>query len=89
MARTPAKKPHKKPRPKNAKPAATAADEQAHPEEERPSGKATGYAVGDLVSHTMFGDGTVAAVEADKLTIKFKDGRVKQIVDSYVKRRLR
>ena len=89
MPRTTAKKPLKKPRPKNARPAATAADEQVHPEEERPSGKATGYVVGDLVSHPMFGDGTVAAVEADKLTIEFKDGRVKRIVDSYVKRRLR
>jgi hypothetical protein len=89
MPRTPAKKPLKKPRSKNAKPAATAADEQAHPEEELPSGKATGYAVSDLVSHPMFGDGTVTAVEAGKLTIEFKDGRVKQIVDYYVKRRQR
>ena len=89
MPRTTAKKPLKKPRSKNAKPAATAADEQAHPQEERPSLKATGYAVDDLVSHPMFGDGTVTAVEPDKLTIEFKDGRVKQIVDSYVKRRAR
>jgi hypothetical protein len=89
MPRIPAKKPLKKPRPKNAKPVATAAGEQAHPEEERPSGKATGYAVDDPVSHPMFGDGIVTAVEAGKLTIEFKDGRVKQIVDYYVKRRQR
>jgi hypothetical protein len=89
MPRTTEEKPLKKPRPKIEKPAATAADEQVHPEKERPSGKATGSVVGDLVSHPMFGDGTVAAVEADKLTIEFKDGRVKRIVDSYLKRRLR
>ena len=35
----------------------------------------------------MFGDGTVTAVDGDKLLIKFKDGRVKQIVDYYVKHR--
>jgi hypothetical protein len=37
----------------------------------------------------MFGPGTVTAVEADKLTIKFADGQVKQIVDYYVNRRTR
>ena len=89
MPRTTAKKPLKKSRSKNAKPAATAADEQAHPQEKRPSRKASGYAAGDLVSHPMFGDGTVTAVEAGKLTIAFKDGRVKQVVDYYVKRRQR
>ena len=55
----------------------------------RPSGKATGSVVDDPVSHPMFGDGIVTAVEAGKLTIEFKDGRVKQIVDYYVKRRQR
>jgi hypothetical protein len=30
----------------------------------------------------MFGDGTVTAVDANKLTIKLTDGRVKQIVDA-------
>jgi hypothetical protein len=37
----------------------------------------------------MFGDGAVTAVDADNLTIKFKDGRVKQIVDYHVKSRER
>jgi len=50
---------------------------------------ATGYAAGELVSHPMFGPGTVTAVEADKLTIKFADGQVKQIVDYYVSPRTR
>ena len=45
------------------------------------------YAVGDLISHPMFGDGTVAAVDDAKLTIKFAGDAVKQILDSYVKTR--
>jgi hypothetical protein len=57
-------------------------------EAERPV-KASNYTAGDSVSHPMFGDGTVTAVDANKLTIEFKDGRVKQIVDYYVKRRPR
>jgi hypothetical protein len=49
--------------------------------------KAPGYAIGDPVSHPQFGAGDVIGVEGEKLTIKFGDGRVKQIVDYYVKRR--
>jgi hypothetical protein len=55
-----------------------------------PSGntpKASEYAVGDQVSHPMFGSGTVAAVDADKLTIEFAKGVTKQIVDYYVRPR--
>ena len=89
MPPTAAKKPPTKPRPKKAKPTATAVDKQAQPEAERPAAKATGYAAGELVSHPLFGDGTVTAVDGDKLTIEFKDGRVKQIVDYYVKHRSR
>ena len=29
------------------------------------------YAVGDLISHPMFGDGIVTAIDANKLTIEF------------------
>jgi hypothetical protein len=88
MPRTTAKKKKPtKPLSKKAKPAASAADKQAQPEAERPVVEMTGYAAGDRVSHPQFGDGTVTAIEADKLTIKFEDGRVKQIVDCYVKRR--
>jgi hypothetical protein len=50
---------------------------------------ATGYAAGDLVSHPMFGDGTVKAVDANKLTIRFEVGRERYIVDTFVKRRPR
>ena len=49
--------------------------------------KASEYAVGDQVSHPMFGSGTVAAVDADKLTIEFANGVTKQIVDYYVRPR--
>jgi hypothetical protein len=87
MLRATAKKQTTKPRPKRAKPVATAVDKQAQPEAERPAMKATGYAAGERVSHPLFGEGTVTAVDGDKLTIEFKDGRVKQIVDYYVKRR--
>lgn len=89
MSRTTAKKPPTKPRPKKRKPGASAADIQAPPELEHPVVKATGYVVGVRVSHPKFGDGIVTAVEADKLTIRFKVGRERQIVDAYVKRRPR
>jgi hypothetical protein len=55
-----------------------------------PQGKAAatlGYAVGIRIVHPMFGDGTVMAVDLDKLTIRFRGGRVRQIVDAFVKRR--
>ena len=45
------------------------------------------YTVGDQISHPMFGDGTVTAINADKLTIEFPDSVSKQIVDDYVKHR--
>jgi len=45
------------------------------------------YAVGDHISHAMFGDGTVTAIDANKLTIDFPQSITKQIIDGYVKRR--
>jgi Protein of unknown function (DUF3553) len=48
---------------------------------------APGYAVGNPVSHPDFGNGTVTAIEDDKLTIEFVDRGVKQIVHHYVKHR--
>jgi hypothetical protein len=48
---------------------------------------ASKYLVGDDVAHPQFGDGIVTDIEGDKLTIKFADGRVKHILDYYVKRR--
>jgi hypothetical protein len=89
MPPTTVKKPPTKARPRRAKTAVTATNEPAPSEAERPTVKASDYTVGDFVSHPMFGYGTVTAVDANKLTIEFKDGRVKQIVDYYVKRRPR
>ena len=50
---------------------------------------ASEYSIGDRVSHHQFGNGVVTTLDGDKLTIKFADGRVKQILDYYVKRRPR
>jgi len=47
----------------------------------------TEYAIGDLISHPMFGHGTVAAIDADTLTIEFEGNVLKQILDGYVKPR--
>ena len=41
------------------------------------------FPVGDRVSHPMFGDGRVTAVDGNTLTIRFADS-VKQILDGYV-----
>jgi hypothetical protein len=46
---------------------------------------ASKYAVGDQISHPMFGHGAVAAIDSNKLTIEFPDNVTKQIVDDYVK----
>jgi cyanate lyase len=88
MPNTTAKKPPAKTRPKRAKTAAGPTSQTA-PTEAKVDHvvDTTGYLIGALVSHPMFGDGTVTAIDADKLTIKFEDGRIKQIVDYYVKRR--
>ena len=45
------------------------------------------YAIGDQISHPMFGDGTVAAIDVHTLTIEFEGNVVKQILDGYVKPR--
>jgi hypothetical protein len=47
----------------------------------------SGYAVGDHISHPMFGDGTVTAIDRNKLTVEFPDSVTKQIIDGYVKHR--
>jgi hypothetical protein len=90
MPHTPGKKPRSKmdppkARPKKAKPAATAI---AQPALAEPTpAKTSDHAAGDLVSHPLFGEGTVMSVEGDKLTIQFKDGRTKQVLDYYLKRK--
>jgi ATP-dependent DNA helicase UvrD/PcrA len=47
------------------------------------------FAVGDRVSHPLFGDGTVRAIEGPKLSIAFDTQGDKAIIDSYVKRQKR
>jgi hypothetical protein len=44
------------------------------------------FAVGNRVSHPLFGDGTVKVIEGAKLTIAFDTLGHKEIIDSYVKR---
>jgi hypothetical protein len=51
-----------------------------------PTAHASKYAVGDQISRPMFGDGTVMAVDANKLTVEFACA-TKQIVDDFVKHR--
>jgi hypothetical protein len=45
----------------------------------------TEYAIGDRISHPMFGHGVVAAIDVHTLTVEFEGNVVKQILDSYVK----
>jgi hypothetical protein len=58
--------------------------ETTTPETTHPTSKFTD---GDRVSHPMFGDGTVTAVNGNTLTIAFAENVVKQIIDGYVNRR--
>ena len=48
---------------------ATLESSEAAPSSPAPS--VSEYAVGDQIFHPMFGDGTVKAIDGDKLTIKF------------------
>ena len=48
---------------------------------------ASKYTVGDNISHSMFGHGTVTAIDENKLTIEFPESVTKQIIDAYVTRR--
>jgi hypothetical protein len=86
MSRTTPKKPMPKARPKKAKPVANSPIE---PKSTPSATETTNYSVGDEVTHPMFGDGTVTAVDGNKLTIKFSDGRVKKILESFVEHRPR
>jgi hypothetical protein len=51
--------------------------------------KSSTFAIGDLVSHPQFGDGSVTAINDGKLTIAFVDHQVRNILDYYVKRQKR
>jgi hypothetical protein len=52
-----------------------------------PAAHVTDYTVGDHVSHPIFGDGIVAEINQNKLTIEFPKSVTKQIIDGYVKHR--
>jgi DNA helicase-2/ATP-dependent DNA helicase PcrA len=44
-----------------------------------------GYKVGDRVLHQKFGEGRVAEVDGNKLTIEFRTAGRKRVVDSFVR----
>jgi len=48
--------------------------------------KLTAFVGGDRISHPQFGEGTITAIEGQKLSIAFDKRGDKQIIDSYVKR---
>jgi len=49
-------------------------------------GRGSAYAVGDTVTHLKFGNGRVAAIEGNKLTIDFDGVGRKKVIESFVKR---
>ena len=49
-------------------------------------GRGSAYAVGDSVVHLKFGNGKVAAIEGNKLTIDFDGVGRKKVIESFVKR---
>ena len=79
----PRSRPQKTPKPAAKKLAASKDDRQ----QTEVSTQTSAFAIKDRVTHRLFGNGVVTAVDGEKLTIKFEDGRVKQIVDYYVTRR--
>ncbi len=46
----------------------------------------TGIAMGDTVTHATFGQGRVIHVAGSKLDIRFKDGSIKRLIDSFVQK---
>jgi DNA helicase-2/ATP-dependent DNA helicase PcrA len=50
------------------------------------TGTASSFTVGDRVFHQKFGNGNVAAVDGNKLTIRFDKAGEKRVVDSFVER---
>ncbi|HET9902138.1 MAG TPA: UvrD-helicase domain-containing protein [Xanthobacteraceae bacterium] len=50
------------------------------------TGTLSSFAVGDRVFHMKFGNGSVSAVDGNKLTIQFDKAGEKRVVDSFVER---
>ena len=64
---------------------ATLVSSEAAPSSPAPS--VSKHTVGDQILHPMFGDGTVKAIDGDKLTIKFAGNITTQIRADFVKPR--
>jgi len=75
------------PKNKSPKPPSKKVEPAASPEDAIAATAGHGFKVGSNVSHPMFGDGTVTAVDLERLMIKFKGGREKLIVAAFVKPR--
>ena len=45
------------------------------------------FAIGDHITHSQFGEGTVTEIDDAKLTINFASRGTKQIIDYYVQQR--
>jgi hypothetical protein len=88
---TDAKKPAKARRPRAAALKTTASRKTTEPKTPANGFAAVAYAskytVGDHISHSTFGHGTVMAIDERKLTIEFPESVSKQIIDAYVARR--
>jgi hypothetical protein len=91
MSTTDAKKPTKARQPRASALKATTSRKTARPKTPVNGVAAVAYAskytVGDHISHSMFGHGTVTAIDENKLTIEFPESVTKQIIDSYVTHR--
>ncbi|MFA7277345.1 MAG: UvrD-helicase domain-containing protein [Pseudobdellovibrionaceae bacterium] len=58
----------------------------AHPTVSATKKSASGFVVGDLVTHTGFGDGRVIHVAGNKLDIRFGDGAIRRLIESFVQK---
>jgi hypothetical protein len=75
------------PKKKSPKPPSKKAEPAAAPEEAAAATATPSFKVGSKVSHPMFGDGVVTAVNGDRLAIKFKGDQERLIVAGFVKAR--
>jgi DNA helicase-2/ATP-dependent DNA helicase PcrA len=50
------------------------------------TGAVSDFSIGDRVFHQKFGNGNVAAIDGNKLTIQFDKAGEKRVVDSFVER---
>jgi hypothetical protein len=57
-----------------------------HTKHDDPPAYKNDFAVGDHISHPMFGNGIVTGIDQNKLTIEFSENVIKEIVVGYVKR---